>query len=298
MSLWITVLLDGLISASYLFIVACGLTVIFGVMKILNVVHGSFYACGAYAAAFSIGLVTKANLPDWMTFLVIPLAAILVGSLLGLLLERGVLRFLYGRDEVSMLLATFALFLILEDILLAVFGTTNYPAYKPMLLLGSIELGSVRRDIYSLTLILTAAGLALACWVCLKHTRAGRLVTAVIFDREISEAIGINVSAVFTGTFVIGAILGTFGGAYISPLISVTPGLSIEIIAMSFAVIAIGGMGSIPGAFLGALAVGLSRAFTVHFFPYAELFIIYVVMVMSLIFWPEGIFSPARSRRI
>lgn len=298
MQIAITIFLDGLVTASYLFIVAVGLTMVFGVMKILNVAHGALYASGAYGAAYLIQKAAGLGYPDWIGFILIPIAAVVAGLLIGLVLERGILKRLYGQDEVTVLLATFALFLILEDALHLIFGTQTYQASQPMLYLGGREVAGVHRDLFSGLLIVAAATLAAVGWAILRFTRHGRLVKAVVFDREVSEAMGIKVSKIFTRTFVIGCILGALGGACVAPLISVTPGISVEIIAISFAVVAIGGMGSIPGAVLGSLAVGFTKTAAVHLFPQGELFVVYAVMVLVLSIRPEGIFSLVAARRI
>jgi branched-chain amino acid transport system permease protein len=294
----ITILLDGLVFSSYLFIVSVGLTIIFGVMKILNVTHGSFYAWGAYTAAFFISLAFEAGWPDWVGFLIIFAAAVAVGLVLGLILERGILQFMYHRDEVLIVLATFGTFLVLEDVILLVFGVDPYFAYQPMMLLDSTTIGSVSRDVYSLTLIGLAGVVALICWLGLTRTKWGKMLRAVIYDREMSEAMGINVTLVYIITFVIGATLGALGGAYIAPTVSVAPGFGIDVIVLSFAVVVIGGMGSIPGAIIGALAVGCARAIAVHEAPELELFVIYAVMAVVLVFRPEGLFAPAKPRKI
>ena len=138
---------------------------------------------------------------------------------------------------------------------------------------------------------------ALLWWV-LTSTIWGKLLQAVIHDREIAQAFGINVSRVFTVTFVLGAILGALGGAFTAPMISVAPGMGLEVIVLAFAVVAIGGMGSIPGAAVGALIVGLIRAAAVHLMPELELFIIYAVMALVLAFRPQGLFGQAEARKI
>lgn len=294
----ITILLDGLVFSSYLFIVSVGLTIIFGVMKILNVAHGAFYAWGAYTAAFLIGLAANAGWPDWAGFGIIFFSAILVGLVLGLILERGILQFMYHRDEVLIVLATFGSFLVLEDVILLVFGVNPYFAFQPMVLLGSVQLGGIARDTYGLTLIGLAVVVAAGCWLVLKRTRWGKLLSAVIYDRELSVTMGLNVTRVYIVTFTLGAMFGALGGAYIAPTVSVAPGFGIDVIVLSFAVVVIGGMGSVPGAMVGALAVGLVRALAVHKFPQLELFVIYAVMATVLVFRPEGLFAPAKVRRI
>ena len=294
----LTILLDGLQFSSYLFIVSAGLTIIFGVMKILNVAHGSFYAWGAYTAAFFIGKFSDMGLPDALGFLIIVVAAIVVGVILGFIIEQGILKHMYERDEVLIVLATFGLFLVLEDIILIAFGTDPYFAYQPMALLESVELGGITRDVYGMTLIGVAAVVAVGCWWLLNRTKWGTLLKAVIFDREMGISMGINVPLVYTLTFIGGAILGGLGGAYIAPTISVAPGLGTEVIVLSFAVVVVGGMGSIVGAAIGSLIIGLLRAIAVHELPQVELFVVFAVMAVVLVFRPEGLFAPAKPRKI
>jgi branched-chain amino acid transport system permease protein len=294
----LTILLDGLQFSSYLFIVSAGLTIIFGVMKILNVAHGSFYAWGAYTAAFFIGKFSDMGLPDALGFLIIVAAAIVVGVILGFIIEQGILKHMYERDEVLIVLATFGLFLVLEDIILIAFGTDPYFAYQPMALLDSVELGGITRDVYGITLIGVAAVVAVGCWWLLNKTKWGTLLKAVIFDREMGVSMGINVPLVYTLTFIGGAILGGLGGAYIAPTISVAPGLGTEVIVLSFAVVVVGGMGSIAGAAIGSLIIGILRAIAVHELPQVELFVVFAVMAVVLVFRPEGLFAPAKPRKI
>ena len=294
----LTILLDGLQFSSYLFIVSAGLTIIFGVMKILNVAHGSFYAWGAYTAAFFIGKFSDMGLPDALGFLIIVAAAIVVGVILGFIIEQGILKHMYERDEVLIVLATFGLFLVLEDIILIAFGTDPYFAYQPMALLDSVELGGITRDVYGMTLIGVAAVVAVGCWWLLNRTKWGTLLKAVIFDREMGISMGINVPLVYTLTFIGCAILGGLGGAYIAPTISVAPGLGTEVIVLSFAVVVVGGMGSIAGAAIGSLIIGLLRAIAVHELPQVELFVVFAVMAVVLVFRPEGLFAPAKPRKI
>jgi branched-chain amino acid transport system permease protein len=294
----LTILLDGLQFSSYLFIVSAGLTIIFGVMKILNVAHGSFYAWGAYTAAFFIGKFSDMGLPDALGFLIIVAAAIVVGVILGFIIEQGILKYMYERDEVLIVLATFGLFLVLEDIILIAFGTDPYFAYQPMALLDAVEMGGIIRDVYGLTLIGVAAMVAVGCWWLLNKTKWGTLLKAVIFDREMGISMGINVPLVYTLTFIGGAILGGLGGAYIAPTISVAPGLGTEVIVLSFAVVVVGGMGSIAGAAIGSLIIGILRAIAVHELPQVELFVVFAVMAVVLVFRPEGLFAPAKPRKI
>ncbi|MDX1541926.1 MAG: branched-chain amino acid ABC transporter permease [Geminicoccaceae bacterium] len=292
------ILMDGLVFASWLFIVAVGLSLIFGVMKILNVAHGSFYAFGAYGAATLVGIYFGAGLPTAGAFAAMLLAAVAIGLILGVVLERGILRTVYGRDEVIIVLVTYATFLILEDVLLLIWGADSYFAYQPYVAMGNVQAGRIFISNYDLMLIVLALLVAFGAWYALNRTRWGKLLTAVIYDREISTGLGIDVNRVFMVTFVIGAILGAFGGAFTAPKISVTPGIGVEVIVLAFAVVAIGGMGSIAGAMIGAVIVGICRAAAVHLLPEVELFVIYAVMAAVLAVRPEGLFSRVQARKI
>ncbi len=298
MQFLITVLLDGLIYASYLFIVSLGLTITFGVMKILNVAHGGFFAWGAYLASISIIYLGDNEYSSFLYYFAIFLSAIIVGLFFGYIIERFILRKMYNEDIHLIVLATFGLFWILEDLILHVFGVDPLMPYYPAMELGGIELGGIFQGVYSLTLAGLAIIVAFICWYFLKKTKYGKVLQSVIFDREVSVSMGINVTKVYLITFIIGGMLGALGGAYIAPTISVSPGFAIDVVVMSFAVVVIGGMGSVPGALIGSLIVGLVRAFAVHQAPILELFIIYAIMAIVLIIKPEGLFAPPKPRKI
>ena len=292
------ILTDGLVYAAYLFIVAIGLTLIFGVMKILNVTHGSFYAFGAYGAATAVGLFAADDWPAALGFLTMISLAMAIGVVMGIILERGILRLVYGRDEVVVVLVTYAVFLILEDVIVLIWGPRSYSAWQPMMAAGNIEVGELVLSNYDIILVGIAALLAVLAYWALRFTRYGRLLTAVIFDRETAAAFGVNVTLIYTVTFVIGAALGALGGAVMAPKISVTLGIGVEVIVLAFAVVAIGGMGSIEGALVGALIVGICRAAAVHLAPQIELFVIYAVMALVLVARPYGLFVRAQPRKI
>lgn len=294
----IAIVTDGLVYAAYLFVVAVGLTLIFGVMRILNVAHGAFYAFGAYGAATAVGLYFDRGLPVAGGFLAMVLAGMVLGLIIGIVLERGILRLVYGRDEVIVALVTYAVFLILEDVIILIWGPGSYAAYQPLTAAGNVAVGNLILSGYDIGLVVLAAILALASRFVLRHTRYGRLLTVVIFDRETAAAFGINVTLVYSVTFVVGAMLGALGGAVMAPKIAVTLGIGVEVIVLAFAVVAIGGMGSIEGALIGALIVGLCRAAAVHLVPEIELFVIYGVMALVLVFRPYGLFTRAQPRRI
>ena len=188
----ISIIVDGLIYSSWIFIVAVGLSLIFGVLGILNVAHGSLYAFGAYIAAWAVGFYFKAGYFPWGSFAVMLVAAIVVGVILGLLLERGLLRFMYGRDEVIIVLVTFAAFLMLEDAIMFIFGVDAYFAFQPYALLGNVDILDIPYSNYELSIIPLGLVVCGLLWWGLTRTIWGKLLQAVIHDREIAQAFGIN----------------------------------------------------------------------------------------------------------
>lgn len=298
MPLAFTILVDAITYASWLFVVSLGLTLVFGILKILNIAHGSVYALGAYAAATAVGLVTTLKLAPAFSLVAMLLAAAVVAAAVGPLLERTLLARFYGRDEVLLLLVTYALFLMLEDLTKLVWGVNPYFVSGPLQMFGNFQLGPMRLSGYDLLLVALAAVCGVATWWGLNRTVTGKIVLAVIHNPEMSASMGVNVQRVYTGAFTVGVFLAALGGAFTAPLISVQPGLSVSVIVVSFAVVIIGGLGSIPGAALGALVVGLARAASVHLMPEIELFSIYLVMAAVLVFRPEGLFQSVKARLI
>lgn len=293
-----TIILDGLIYGSWLFIVALGLTLVFGVLRILNFAHGGLYALGAYSAAVFVPFFAGIGLGGWFSLLAMFIAAMAVAVVVAPVIERGLLRLFYGKDEVMVLLVTYAVFLMLEDITKLIFGVQPYYVFEPRMLLGNVTVGSLFYVGYDLGLIGLAVVCGLGVWLGLKRTRIGKITVAVINEPEISAAMGVNVTRIYLLAFGVGVFLAALGGAFTSPLISVQPGTSVSVIIVSFAVVIIGGLGSIPGAAIGALIVGLARSVAVYQFPAAEIFIIYLVMVIVLIFRPQGLFTPVQARKI
>ena len=244
-----------------------------------------------------MGAYFAGHYPAAGSFLLLILAGIVVGASAGLIVERGLLRPMYGRDEVVLVLVTYAAFLVFEDLIKLVWGVDPYFAYQPYELLGRVSIGGIGFAAYDLGLFALAIVIGVAAWWALERTRSGKLLRAVIYDREISTAMGINVARMFTATFVIGAILGALGGAITAPAISVVPGIGVDVIVLAFAVSIIGGLGSVAGAAIGALVVGLARACAVHLLPEVELFVIYAVMATVLAFRPQGLFGRPAARK-
>lgn len=298
MDLLLIILVDGVVYASYLFMVALGLTLIFGVLRILNIAHGSLYAVGAYAAATAVTLVPALGLPPAFTLVAMFLAALAVAIVITPILERGLLRFFYGRDEVLILLVTYGVFLILEDVMKLIWGTTSYYVFEPRTLFGNVEIGSLFYVGYDLMLIVLAIVVGIAVWLGLNRTRTGKIVLAVIHNPDISACMGVNIGRIYFLAFFVGVFLAALAGSFVSPLISVQPGVSVTVIILSFAVVIIGGLGSIPGAAIGAVIVGIARAAAVHQVPEAEVFIVYLVMAAVLFVRPEGLFRRVQARKI
>lgn len=294
----LTILIDGLTYASWLFIVALGLTLVFGVLKILNIAHGSFYAVGAYMAASFVGWGASLKWAPALSLVAMLLAAVAVAVILAPLTERGLLRFFYGRDEVLLVLVTYALFLIAEDATKLIWGANPYYVSEPYGLFGSIDIGRQTYVGYDFMLVVMAAIVGLAVWWGLNRTRQGKIVLAVIHSPEIATSMGVNISRVYMLAFAVGVFLAGLGGAFTAPMISVQPGVSVGVIVVSFAVVIIGGLGSIEGAAIGALIVGLARSLAVHVAPVAELFSIYIVMALVLLVRPEGLFQRIQARKI
>ncbi|MES2710273.1 MAG: branched-chain amino acid ABC transporter permease [Pseudomonadota bacterium] len=293
-------LLDGLAYAALVFMVSVGLNLVFGVLRVLNVAHGSFYAIGAYAAATLGGL---AGLPAWASLPMLLLAAVLVGLLLGPVIERVLLRRIYSEEPVIQLLVTFALFMILEDAQKLVWGVQPVSNDAAVRLLGTVDV-PFAGDVIPFTAyqLFLLPGVALATLVglawFLRRTLTGRVIVAVTVDREAATAIGIDAKKVFLLTFTAGAVLAALGGALASPTTSLVPGIGAQTIVLSFAVIATAGLGQIEGAALTALLIGLGRSVAVYFAPELEVVVPYLIMVAVLLVRPQGLFGAAEARRV
>jgi len=298
MDLLVTILVDGCISGSSLFLMAAGLTLVFGVMGVLNISHGAFYAAGAYVAATLVRGATRLGLPAEWSLPCLFIAAVAVALVLGPPMERLLLKRFYGRDEMTLLLVTYATFLIFEDAIRVIWGTTSYYVSEPYGVFGNVVAGPLNYVGYDFFLVAVAVAVGTALWLGMNRTQPGKVLLAVAHDRSICEALGLNVSLVFLATFTIGALLSALGGALVSPSTAVTPSMGVNAIILSFAVVVIGGLGSVEGAAIGSLAVGLAHAAAVAFWPEAELFIAYGIMVLVLLVRPEGLVQRRKLRRI
>jgi branched-chain amino acid transport system permease protein len=294
----IPLLVDSLAEAALIFFVAVGLTLVFSVLRILNVAHGSFYSLGAYVAVTlgtwlaSIGAGPALGLPALLV------SAILVAALLGPLIERTFIRWTYDKPEALQILVTFGLFLIFEDLQKLVFGVQSYYQDAPMQLLGSSTIGGIVYLNYQLVLIGLALAVALGLRLVLRCTRFGKLVTAVVADREVAQTLGVDTERVFVAAFTLGVFLAALGGALATPTSGVAPGLGADAIVLGFAVAAIGGLGQIEGALIAAVIVGLSRVLAIYYAPQLQPVMPYLVMLAVLLVRPHGLFGSVKLRKI
>lgn len=299
LDLLLLALADGISYAGLLFMVSLGLTLIFGVMGIVNVAHGALYAFGGYTAATFVLWAVRFE-PSTLTLLSCLLAAaLLVGAVLGAVLEIGLLRRVQDRDPVQRLLITFAAFMVLEDVQRLIWGTQPYSASELITRLGTVEFSSVTYTRYQLMLI---PGVAIFAYLALLHflrrTKLGKQVVAVTHHSEMATALGINAKRIGLLTFVLGATLGALGGAMAAPTTSLVPGVGTDMIVLSFSVVATAGMGQITGALIASLLIGIARSIAVYVAPELEVAVPYLIMVMVLLVRPNGLFTVAQARRI
>ncbi|MDH0684454.1 branched-chain amino acid ABC transporter permease [Achromobacter animicus] len=292
-------LVDGVAYASLLFLVSMGLTLVFGVMGILNVAHGAFYAFGGYAAASLVMFVASKTDSPILLFAALFVAAIAVGLLLGSIMEFVLIRRAQNYDPILKLLLTFGAFLMLEDIQRMLWGAQPYSASEVVNRLGNIEIGDITYTTYQLVVVPATALLAYVCLeFFLRHTKLGKQTVATTHHREVATSLGINAKKIGYFTFVIATILGALGGALASPTTSLVPGAGTDMTVLSFAVVATAGLGQITGALIAALLIGIIRAIAVYAAPELEVAVPYIIMVLVLIIRPHGLFTVAQARTI
>ncbi len=289
MGFYIVQFLTGLSDASALFLVACGLSLIFGVSRIVNLAHGSFYMVGAYVAYYLISYLPNGVFPFWASIL---LAALVVG-VLGLIIEILLLRRLYHVPALFILFATFGIVLMIQDLSRWLFGAEDILGPQAPGLDSSIDIMGTLLPQYDIALIVLAAMILIGLWLLLNRTRWGILVRAATEDREMSDALGVNQARLFTGIFFLGSFLAGLGGAIQLPKGGANLLMDFNIIAAAFVVVVVGGMGSIPGAYLAAVIIGELSAFGVLVFPQSTLVLMFLVMAAVLVIRPHGILGQA-----
>ena len=298
MTLITIIIFDALSYGATLFLLSIGLTVVFGVLRVLNISHGGIYALGAYMGTWLALLVLGEKFSPWMTYPALILGALFIGLTVGPIIERVFLRRIYGADMHIQLLLTFSILLILDDGMKLIWGMEPIFVSEPYSLLGSFSVVGIIYPWYDFALVgvsIIFGGLLI--WV-VRATSYGKLVTSVINDREGSTAVGINVNVIYTVAFTVGSLAAALGGCLIAPKIAVVPQFALEVVVLAFAVIAIGGMGSLEGAALGAMIVSFARALAIHLAPEFDLVAIYVIMILVLAFRPQGLFGEIEFRKI
>jgi branched-subunit amino acid ABC-type transport system permease component len=282
-----TIVFQGLIGLSlamYLWLISAGLTIIFGVLKIVNFAHGSLFMVGAYLAYTFYG---QLGLPFGLAVLL----SLLGTGALGFVMERVFLRRIYQVDEAYQLLLTFGFILILDDAVKIIWGGVFKIPPIPAYLDGSWPVLGRAFPVYNAFVIAVGLLVAVLLWVMFDRTWWGRIVRATASDREMANAIGINVPWVFSAVFAFGAMLAALGGAIGIPVRVVAPGIGATMIIQAFIITVIGGLGNLKGAFISSLIVGVLSAYGTLFFPVFELFFIFVIMAVVLLVRPQGLFT-------
>jgi branched-chain amino acid transport system permease protein len=298
MEILIIQVLNAIFQAASLFLIAAGLSLIYGVMRIVNLAHGNFYAFGAYVSAWTVGA-AMALAANWGLglglagqLLLLPLGAFAV-AVLGAAIEPTLLRPLYRRPEEYILLITFGLLMILEDVLKLVFGGTPLTAGSIMEGMGSFRIGSSIYPSYNLVVIGIGLIAAIGLWMFIYRTRFGVILRATSQDRRMASALGLNVGRVYVQAFAIGCFMAGLGGAVVVPAQAAVLGMGIDALILAFVVVVIGGLGSLEGALVGALIVSGVRTAGVQFFPEIELAVLYLIAAAVLLIRPTGLFGRA-----
>ena len=279
---WVIHTLNGISLGMLLFLLASGLSLIYGLMKILNLTHGSYYLVGGY-----VGVAVM----RWTdSFVLAIVAAVIAVGLIGATMERFFLR-RFHMDELPQTLLTFGFLFIFADLSLWIWGGDPIMMAKPKIFAHSLSFGLYAYPEYRLFLIVVGALVALGLWWFQERTRLGTMLRAGVDDAEIARALGINVSLMFTLVFAAGAALAALGGVLAGPVLSVYPGADFETLILAFVVVIVGGLGSLRGALVGALLVGLLDNFGKAFFPEFALFTVFAPMAIILVVRPTGLFG-------
>ncbi len=287
MTAFFDILIGGVFHAAVLFLVAAGLQLVFGVQKIVNLACGSFYALGAYFGVSAVKWALGAGVPIPLFLPVLLASGVLVG-LIGPAIEA-LLRTVYHRDEAFQLLLTFALVLMFQDVLRFFWGANPHELGNVSMEYGKVAIGAVQVPTYNVLVIAASIVIALGLGAFLQRTRFGRILRATAENREMSQALGVNVNWMYTVVFTLGTILGTVSGALVVPTAAASLDMPVELVVEAFAVVVIGGLGSMRGALAGALIVGLLRALAIRYYAELEMLAIYLVVIAVLIARPAGL---------
>jgi branched-chain amino acid transport system permease protein len=284
-------ILNSLLYASTLFLIAGGLSLIYGVMRIVNLAHGSLYALGAYVTAWSIGQLAG-GAPPLVLYALLPVGAIAVGAV-GAIVEPTLLRPFYQRAEEYQLLVTFGLLLILEDAMRLVWGPYPIPASRPWEYLGGSTIFGFQYPHYNLLVIGLGFIVAAVLWAFVYRTKFGVILRATSQNMRMASALGVNVKRVYVQAFALGCFMAGLGGAFIVPIQSAVLGMGVDALIIAFVVVVIGGLGSLEGALIGALIVGFVRTLGVTLFPEIELAVLYLIAAAVLLIRPIGLLGRA-----
>jgi branched-chain amino acid transport system permease protein len=281
---------NALLYASILFLIAGGLSLIYGVMRIVNLAHGTLYAIGAYMAAWLVGKGVAAGVSPVLLLLLLPVGAATVG-VVGAVMEPTLLRPMYRRAEEYQLLVTFGLLLMLEDVIRFVWGGTPLSAAVIMESLGSLRILGARYPTYNLVIIAVGLVSAVLLWAFVYRTKFGVLLRATSQDMRMASSLGVNVRKVYVQAFALGCTMAGLGGAIIVPGQAAVLGMGTDALILAFVVVVVGGLGSLLGALIGALIVGVMRTVGIMFFPEVELAVLYLIAAVVLLIRPTGLFG-------
>src|SRR5213083_2231575 len=284
-------LINALLYASVLFLIAGGLSLIYGVMRIVNLAHGNLYAFGAYVTAWTIGRVMGAGSEASVALYALLPAGAVAAGLLGSVLEPTLLRPLYQRAEEYQLLITFGLLLILEDLMRFVWGPYPLSASEVFENFGSLTLGDSLYPTYNFLVIGVGIVAATFLWAFIYKTRFGVVLRATSQNMRMASALGVNVNRVYIEAFTLGCFMAGLGGAIIVPGQSAVLGMGIDAVVLAFIVVVVGGLGSLEGALVGVLIVGVVREAGITWFPEIELAVLYLIAAIVLLVRPAGLFG-------
>jgi len=289
----VSILFSGVFNASTLFLVAAGLQVVFGVQKVFNLACGSFYALGAYFGIVVVKSFVAGGFSKPLFILPLIGAGLLLG-VIGPIVERGLIKFVYDRDETFQLLLTFAIVMMIEDVIKFIWGTSPQTTGGIDLIYGRLNLFGATLPVYNLVVILCSLIIAALIGYILLNTKFGRIIRATADKKEMGEALGINMKKVYIKVFTLGTVLGTLGGALVIPATAVVSEMGVELIVLAFAVVVIGGLGSMKGAFIGALIVGVLKSVAIFTYPELEMLTIYIIVIAVLVIKPQGLFGGSK----
>lgn len=289
MSTLIVQSLNALLNTAFLFLIAGGLSLVYGVMRIVNLAHGNLYMLGAFVMAWAVGVAAGSVAPA-VLILLLPFAAAVV-AVVGSAIEPTLLRPLYNRAEEYQLLMTFGLLLILEDVTKLVWGPTPLSASTLWSAFGTSTIFGSDYPNYNLLVIAIGLGTAVLLWAFVYRTRFGVMLRATSQDRRMASALGINVQTVYVLAFAIGCMMAGLAGAVVVPIQGAVLGMGVDALVLSFIVVVIGGLGSLEGALAGAFIVALVRTLAITYFPELELAVLYLMAAFVLVTRPAGLFS-------